>query len=437
VGSPKRINYYFFLSYARDMAQEDVDTLFRDLSREVCDRAGVDPGTEVGFLDKRSIEWGSSWPPKLVSALKECKTFVALCTPRYFTSEACGKEWWVYEERLRRYEQERGGNLAMLIPLLWLPIRAMPERARRRQYENSLLDPTYYTDGLRQLIRLKERRDAYLQTIATLAQHIVDQAELHAVPAHKGRAEFEKIPNAFAEDRSSTVDSAAADANPVTSRFVHFVVAAPSRHEVPTIAVQGATREDLRYYGDARPDWAPYRRADAAPLDPAFNQAIAEAARAIATEQQFDSLVTSIDGLPERIESAKQNNQLVVFIVDAWATGLRDHRHALVQCDLWQSADERNQAPAVLVPSSSDDDETQRHWARLSQELRLVFVNCFAHRDVRMFRPSVLSLDSFQADLRVALKVAQNRMYVLGTPRTDVPGSAGLSQPMLNLPDAP
>src|SRR5262245_33980675 len=119
------------------MAQEDVDTLFRDLSREVCDRAGVDPGTEVGFLDRRSIEWGSSWPPKLVSALKECKTFVALCTLRYFTSEACGKEWWVYEERLRRYEQERGGNLAMLIPLLWLPIRAMPERARRRQYENS------------------------------------------------------------------------------------------------------------------------------------------------------------------------------------------------------------------------------------------------------------------------------------------------------------
>src|SRR5262249_15679288 len=151
----------------------------------------------------------------------------------------------------------------------------------------------------------------------------------------------------------------------------------------------------------------------------AFNQAIAEAARAIATEQQFDSAITSIDGLPERIEFAKQNNQLVVFIVDAWATGLRDHRYALVQCDLWQSADEHNQAPAVLVPSSSDDEETQRHWARLSHELRLVFVNCFAHRDVRMFRPSVLSLDSFQADLRVALKVAQSRMYVLGTPRTD------------------
>ncbi|GIH08693.1 hypothetical protein Rhe02_67600 [Rhizocola hellebori] len=430
---PNSNTYYFFLSYARDMAGEDVEQLFKDLSKEVCDRAGLPPGSEVGFLDRRSIEWGSSWPRKLVTALSECHTFIALCTPRYFRSEACGKEWWVFEERLKRYEQERGSpNVPVLIPLLWLPTRVMPDRARSRQYDNSRLDPAYQQDGLRQLIRLRQLRDAYIQAISLLAQHIVDQSQTHELPKPTGQMEFHSIPSAFADPDVATAVRAGADAIPATSRYVHFVVAAPSKQEVS----QSKIREDLTFYGETRPEWAPYRpKTDPPPADSALYKAIAESARTVASEQSFECGIASIDDLDQRIELAKQNNQLVVFLVDAWATMLTDHRRALVECDSMAAEEHEAPTPAVMVPSSSDDEETRRHWQRLSNELRKVFVNRYAHGDDRMFRTSVLSLDAFEADLRVALKVAQNRMYVLGTPRNDVPDTTGL-QPMLDLPES-
>lgn len=427
MGAGGALPYYFFISYARGTIDDEVEQFFKDLSAEVRDHAGLSRSEEVGFLDRHSIELGARWPQQLVRALSECSTFIALCMPRYFRSEACGKEWWIFEERLRRYEEARDCTAPMLIPLRWVPTNQMPEPALVRQYDHDRLDPAYYQDGLRQLMRLTDQRDAYIRAVSVLAKHIVDQAGAHALPRHPGPLEFSSIPNAFQptspEQIANPTGGELASA-PKTSRYVHFVVAAPNRQEIAAARL----RQNLTFYGDSRPDWAPYHP----PV------ALADSARQIASEHDFESGVASIDGLTERMRFAQDNNQMLVFLVDAWAAKLDEHRRALLECDKWDPTSAESPPSAVLIPSSHQDEETREHWWSLSNELRIVFANRSVRSDDRLFRSSVLSLPSFDADLRVALSVAQNKMHVQGTPHQRLPedeGPPGL--PTLGLPDLP
>ncbi|HCU51375.1 MAG TPA: hypothetical protein DGG94_16520, partial [Micromonosporaceae bacterium] len=127
-----------------------------------------------------------------------------------------------------------------------------------------------------------------------------------------------------------------------------------------------------------------------------------------------------------------------VFLVDAWATKLTDHRRALLDVDTWEESPEETETSAVMIPCSAEDDETRQHWRDLSYELRKTFVSRFARSDDRMFRPSVLSLPAFEADLRVALSVAQNRMHVKGVPHQPLPEDAGSPpRPVLDLSALP
>ncbi|BCB82576.1 hypothetical protein Pflav_089860 [Phytohabitans flavus] len=117
---------YFFLSYARGDDDLSVQKFFHDLSAEVRAHAGLASGEEVGFFDVHSLEVGASWSPRLVDALSQCQSFIALVSPRYLLSEPCGREWAVFSDRIRRYEREVGVTPSALLPLLWLPHPSCP-----------------------------------------------------------------------------------------------------------------------------------------------------------------------------------------------------------------------------------------------------------------------------------------------------------------------
>jgi FxsC-like protein len=70
---------------------------------------------------------------------------------------------------------------------------------------------------------------------------------------------------------------------------------------------------------------------------------------------------------------------------------------------------------AVLIPWSLEDDETRLHSDELRRAIRLTFPNSTERRDDVMFRSSVLTAESFGADLPVVLEVARNRMFTRGT----------------------
>ena len=75
----------FFFSYARnDWRGNYLKKLFEDLTERVRFVTGHPPD-QVGFRDTRSVEFGSNWTDELAQALAECRTFVPVYTPTYFT----------------------------------------------------------------------------------------------------------------------------------------------------------------------------------------------------------------------------------------------------------------------------------------------------------------------------------------------------------------
>jgi FxsC-like protein len=394
------VDYYFFLSYARGDDDQFIQQFFRDLSGEVRSHAGLRADEEVGFVDAHSIELGAVWSTRLMTALSRCRSFIAMCSPRYFLSEACGKEWTVFAERLREYERDNGVRLAALLPLMWLPQRHTPKVAADLQYTSGDLPEAYGRNGLRQLMRLQRHRDSYLEFVSELARQIVDMAEAHPLPPLRAAPDFAAVRNAF---RGAPAQSAGEAPEAARANLVHFVVAAPSRDELDSEELRdGRTRRE--FYGERPHEWAPYQPALSAPL--------AQYAADIAEQRSFDSAVTDIGGLVSRVESARERNQIVVLLVDVWATRLRRQRQALAECD---ARDWRTDQPttAVMVPSSHDDEETQANWRHFTHAVRDIFAHRALHGDV-MFRPSILTHHAFGADLQVVLEVARNRTFVTG-----------------------
>jgi FxsC-like protein len=208
------------------------------------------------------------------------------------------------------------------------------------------------------------------------------------VPELTDLPDFNAVPSAFHETPIAPP--------PVgTSQVVHFVVAATTRPEAETL------RSDTRYYGARPQDWAPYR--------PGLDGALCEYARRVAARSRFQATVATIDELDDRIQQARQHNQIVVLLVDAWSTKVARHQRKLSEYD------QRNEpTTAVLIPWNHEDDETRLN-VELAELVRQTFLNNTLRRDDVMFRPNVLSHEAFGADLPVVLEVARNRVFTRGT----------------------
>ncbi|HKT05253.1 MAG TPA: TIR-like protein FxsC [Rugosimonospora sp.] len=410
--------YYFFLSYARGDDNVFIQQFFRDLSSEVRAHAGLRNDQEVGFLDLHSIGVGEAWSARLMSALSDSRCFIALCSPRYFLSEPCGKEWTVFAARLAAYQQANSVRPPALLPLIWLPPRYLPPVVEELQYTSDALPDEYGSKGLRQLLRLQRLRDSYLEFVSELASQIVETAHAHPLPPLEALPPFAEVPNAFPPSAEAINNSVPVGPPPAAlspqSHYVHFVVAAPSRDQLAAPPLS-SPRRDHAYYGEQPVDWSPYQ--------PTMPTPIAKYAAAIAERRSFAPVVADISMLGHRIDEARARNQIVVLLLDVWSTHLHGHRDALSECG---SRDQLGEEPttAVLVPSNPDDVETQAQWPGFADEVRGFFPHRAPHGDT-LFRPSVLSHLAFDADLQVVLEVARNRTFVTGQVfRTPPPGPA-------------
>lgn len=189
---------YFFLSYVHDQGEDDrsVREFFDKLHHDVQLRSGFrhDP---VGFCDT-TLRAGDRWSPKLVDALCTCTAFVPLCSPTYFRSEACGKEWWIFRRRM--LGQRPRGGASSLIPLTWIVPFDMPDIVRDIQYRDGDFGTPYAQLGLRDLIQVPDYQLGYRTFLNALAERIITLARTVTIPAHPDRPGFLDVPAAFASD---------------------------------------------------------------------------------------------------------------------------------------------------------------------------------------------------------------------------------------------
>ncbi|WP_255650049.1 TIR-like protein FxsC [Frankia sp. ArI3] len=190
---------YFFLSYARLDIKDGpfLNRFFLDLRREVRARCGHPSLDDVGFLDTSNIRPGAAWPNELSDALRRCRTFVAICSRSLFASENCGREWQVFDDRLRAQEANGAIRPPALLPVIWTPLRPTPAILSGLQYSHRDLGEGYATHGLRYLLQLKRNYDEYQEFLVALANRIIFLAEESPPPVHGSRPRLRCGPQRF------------------------------------------------------------------------------------------------------------------------------------------------------------------------------------------------------------------------------------------------
>ena len=402
---------HFFLSYAQGDDDRYVELFFHELATRVGLLVGVDNEVNVGFLGGMSPYSTTEWSGSQAAALASCRTFVALASPRYFLNDNCGRQWWVFAERLRR----QGGRVvdasSGLLPVQWTSTASMPAGLAapallrpRGGPAGAGADPA--ARGLRQFVRLRGLRDSYRDFVGELAQTIATHARQPAPPPYEPLPRLAATPNAF----SGTVDSRI-DNRP---RRVHLVVAAGSRSEMDSV------RTDLSYYGDERTEWAPYRPEAVDPL--------AARAQSIAAQRLFESVIADIERLPERVEEAHRGNEILVLLVDPWIARLEAYRRLLAEIDRRDAA-----VAVVLVPSSATDRETDADQDELLRSVRQVFYNGATRQD-GTFRVGIHTIETFENDLVDVLEAAKNRIFREGRVHRIPQGAGNRKRPILSGP---
>jgi len=202
--------HMYFTSYARADRDRALDTFVKDLKEEVRVKTGVQPDEiEAGwFFDTSSIKTGDDWANVLGDALRHAKICICLCSPTYFNSHFCGKEFQVFLERRAAHLQtfaEPAVKARVIFPILWeIPGGDLPDVVRNFQYTDDDLPENYAKDGLRTLKKLKGRRDSYLKCVMAFATKIRDSLMETDLAPGDPLPPFDDIVSAFAEAADSS-----------------------------------------------------------------------------------------------------------------------------------------------------------------------------------------------------------------------------------------
>lgn len=315
---------YFFLSYAHTPAWSPgggdpdhwVHVLFTDLCDHIMALTDLPAGAPAGFMD-REMRSGDGWPEKLSENLALCRVFVPLFSPRYFTSEMCGREWFAFNERILRARARGAGDVPAIVPALWTRVEytQLPDSVRHIHIDNAFGE-RYAAHGIYGLIKLNRLHDEYEETVLGLAQRIVRVAHESPLPASRPRP-YESTPSAFKPRGEGP-------------RHIHLTVAAPTRDTIPE-------HRDTRPYGEDPQDWNPYHSESTRSL-PALAEELIRSLDYRITVSSFDDEDTSGEeradpGAGGDHEKERPSGRPGILLVDRWVLTDEEHRRRLKEFD--------------------------------------------------------------------------------------------------------
>lgn len=390
------MSHWFFLSYARyahGNRDRYLQKFYQDLNKTI--RSLTIPGEgEDGFLDTRDIEVGSHWRDELIAGLQNCRTFISLYTPAYFTSEECGKEWQVFSSRQAAYSADlpsHAGRPSLMLPILWVPEDALkgsiPDTVSALQYNHSDFGDVYLKQGLKHMMELTSRyREAYREFLLNFAKKLLDSARAHNLPPHPQLPPINEIESAF---RRREADVVMYSEEPVNAgpRYVQFVFVAGRRDELR------AVREKIDSYGEEGGcDWHPYL--------PEVPSEVGIIAQNTAAKQNLHyGFLRPDDNIINQIEEAARQNRIIAIVVDTWTLLLQQYYTSMRKYD-----DRSFLNCVVLVAWNNRDDElTDSTRSILFNRMRVTFLHhstignpdCFleigSHDELMKELPAVLN----------------------------------------------
>jgi FxsC-like protein len=309
---------------------------YDDLCRHVEELAAVPAGTRVGILD-RAWWVENDWVAGLPAALASCRVLVPLYSPRYFQSEACGKEWQAFADRPTS-QRAQVTQTPAIVPVMWMPMSSgsLHQAARTVPIEYGGVD-SYAARGLYGIIKRSKYQADYNEFVHGVAERVV--ATARRSPASRWpEVDFDRLPNPFAP--AGTPESGA-------PRLLITVVASRWDDLPPG-------RRDGQYYGAAAWDWTPYR--------PATQQSIAQFAANFARSLGYRPYICDLHERERDLLEFGRAAHPELLIIDPWAVMRPECHHLLARFNLAEKP-----WIQVVIPWNPADDET----ATAENELRL------------------------------------------------------------------
>ncbi|WP_369237128.1 TIR-like protein FxsC [Streptomyces sp. R21] len=415
---------YFFLSYAHTPTWGSgggdpdhwVHRLFTDLCDHIMALTDLPAGVPAGFMD-REMRSGDGWPEKLSENLATCRVFVPLFSPRYFTSESCGREWFAFNERILRARTTGAGDVPAIVPALWTHVdyAQLPDSVRHIHIDHAALGDRYAANGIYGLIKLNRLHDEYEEIVLALAQRIVRVAHESPLPASRPRP-YESTPSAFKPRGEGP-------------RRIHLTIAAPTRHSLPE-------HRDVRPYGEDAQDWNPYHSESTRPL-PALAEELIRSLDYRITVSSFDDEDPGDEDSPLGATADQEKatpSRPGILLVDRWALADEERRRRLKAFDTrarpWISA---------VVPWNRADvqchgAEGQKLTAELERTLPLI-LDRGRRTDCRIAVNGVPTLKAF-TDVLPAVVAHATRQY-LKHAAANPPAGPHLPRPRLVGPTHP
>jgi FxsC-like protein len=380
---------------------------YGDLCRHVEELAAVPVGTRVGILD-RAWWVDDDWLAGLPAALASCRVLVPLYSPRYFQSEACGKEWQAFADRPAG-QRAQVAQAPAIVPVMWMPMPSgtLHHAARTVPIEYGGVD-SYASRGLYGIIKRSSYRADYDKFVHGVAERVIATARRSpATPLPD--VDFDSLPNPFAP--TGAPESGA-------PRLLITVVA-PQWDELPP-------GRDGQYYGKAAWDWTPYR--------PASQQPIAQFTANFARSLGYRPYVCDLQEREADLLTCGRAAHPELLIIDPWAVMRPECHRLLARFNLAEKP-----WVQVVIPWNPADGET----TTAENELRLALDSALG-RKLELGRVTsgiavggVPSIAEFGAVLPFLIPAVGNRY--LGNAPAFPPGGSVVEKPTLHgfTPDPP
>jgi hypothetical protein len=188
--------YYFFTSHVHREDRDRVVMFHRELEAELRRkvRRRIEP---AGFLDAERMGGGEHWPTALREAVRTAPVLVALWCDDYFESDWCGREFGVFQERIRRATRPGGKPPTGIIPVPWL-VRETEVPPAASELHIARIDLGRKYDNM-PVLDLMRHQSAFAEYVSLLAYRVMDVARdrlpaLDADAADRVRSPFHPEP---------------------------------------------------------------------------------------------------------------------------------------------------------------------------------------------------------------------------------------------------
>ena len=322
--------------------------------------------------EDRRIETGEDWYPEIQKAMDQASVAILMVTVNFLTSKfILGEE----VPRLMKRRAEEGLRIFPVIvkPCAWKQVEWLARMQTRPQKSKTLSAGD------------EHQIDADLAAIAEEVATVINQP-CKSLTRFKGPG------------------------------YVEFVVVAGRESELIEV------RTNVNAYGDECVDWRPYY--------PDFDKRVGPFVQNVASSEDFTShCIHPASDLCEKLEQAKEKNNIVVVIVDAWTIRLQSYHDLMHEYDKTSFFN-----CAVLIPWNNQDDETEQKRDTLETALRITFENKTAAKDPKSFREEIVSFEQLDNELRDALIEIRRKILETGEVFRKAVGEAIIVQPQISGP---